>query len=121
VLRVNRDARISLALRIVEMARVSPQLNIMIRELMDMALGLLETNEIRVLCFEPAEQAFGGGGADSANIHCDDAHRAMIATCSGSATHLHTLASTRDIPLTHRHRVMHRRARLRSVIFVQAF
>src|SRR5262249_42563300 len=47
-------------------------------QLMEMCLGFLQADEVRLLSGEPLEEPLAGRGANAAAVHCDDAHRGRI-------------------------------------------
>ena len=77
--RVQRHARIALALRIEEEAAIAGQRDIVVDELMNVALGLLQADIVGVLAREPAKQALFRGRANAADIQCNNSHPAILA------------------------------------------
>jgi hypothetical protein len=72
--RVQRDAAVTLLLRLQVMAVVAGRAKHRVGDLVLVGAGFLQAHDIRVLACQPFEEALAGRGADAVGVETDDAH-----------------------------------------------
>src|SRR5262249_14306596 len=90
--------------------------DVVLGELMEVGLGLLQADEIRLLLSEPTEETFAGCGPNAAAVHCDDAHGGRIVPARSPR-----ISSARLDALTPSGSAWHRRAALHPKAVMQNY